>query len=356
MTMKQFLPGVIFVLAVLFACNLLYSQEKVERLFYYVDNEESFASLKANIDKISIVAPQVFSVDEDGIVWGAVDARVIDIAREHTVGVMPLIHNPGFDQQMLHKLLDNPQARARCIGTLLELCVQYKFLGIQFDFENLHMNDKKMFATFYQETAEALHKKGFKLSVAVVHRPEEYAGPTTYHKWLFENWRAGYDLHALAKAGDFISVMTYSQHTRRTTPGPNAGIPWVALVIEYFLKFMPPEKLSLGIPLGGQHWYTDLDTMKYFANARPWSKSVDYRTTKGLLERYKANMAWNDEQQVPYAIFDNAGLFEYIYFEDARSFKAKQDIMKKYKLRGFSTWVLGAEDPEIWNLLPVVTR
>ena len=67
-------------------------------------------------------------------------------------------------------------------------------------------------------------------------------------------------------------------------------------------------------------------------------------------------MAWNDEQQVPYAIFDNAGLFEYIYFEDARSFKAKQDIMKKYKLRGFSTWVLGAEDPEIWNLLPVVTR
>jgi spore germination protein YaaH len=330
--------------------------QTAEHLFYYVDTDESFASLKANIENISIVAPQAFSVDEDGIVWGSVDPRVIELAAQHRVGVMPLIVNPGFDQQMLHRLLVNEQARRRAISSMVELCRRYKFLGIQFDFENLHLNDREAFTQFYRETAEALHREGFQLSVAVVHRPEEYAGPTAYFKWLFENWRAGYDLAELAKAGDFISVMTYSQHTRRTTPGPNAGIPWVTQVVEYFLKFMPPEKLSLGIPLGSQHWYTALDTARFFANARSWSSSLPYRSAMMLIDRFKAKVEWNDTQQVPFAIFDNGGLFEYIFLEDARSFKAKYELMKKYKLRGFSAWVLGNEDPAIWRSLPKVSR
>jgi spore germination protein YaaH len=327
-----------------------------ENLFYYVNNEQCFESLTKNIDKISIVAPQVYSVDEDGVVWGSLDPRVIDVARAHNVGVMPLIVNPGFDQRMLHRLLVNSQARSRCISTLVDVCVQYRYLGIQFDLENLNMNDREAFTKFYQETADALHKKGFKLSVAVVHRPEEYAGPTPYHKWLFENWRAGYDLAELAKAGDFISVMTYDQHTNRTTPGPNAGLPWVKQNVEYFLKFMPPEKLSLGIPFDSKHWYTMLDTAGFAAKAHSWSRALDYVSAMGLVSRFDAKVEWNKQQQVPYAMFDNGGLFEYLYLEDARSFQAKYNLVSTYHLRGFSAWVLGHEDPGIWKQLAHVSR
>ncbi len=334
----------------------LWAQPTLEHLFYYVNNEQCFEALTKNIDKVSIVAPAAFSVDEDGIVWGAVDTRVIDLARTHRVGVMPLIVNPGFDQLMLHRLLVNPRSRARCIATLVDLCMQYKFLGIQFDFENLHMNDRDAFTSFYRETAAALHERGFQLSVAVVHRFEEQAGPTAYHKWLFENWRAGYDLTQLAKDGDFISVMSYSQHTRRTTPGPIAGLPWVRQIVEYFLKFMPPEKLSLGIPLGSMRWYTALDTVRYLANARSWSEGIDYGRAIGILKSHDAGVQWNDEQKVPYAVFDNAGLFEYVFLEDAQSFKAKYGLMKQFKLRGFSAWVLGEEDPTMWNVLQKVNR
>ena len=269
---------------------------------------------------------------------------------------MPLIVNPGFDQSMLHRLLVNAQARARCIGSLVELCTRYKLAGIQFDFENLNMNDRDAFTRFYQETADALHNNGFKLSVAVVHRYEDYAGPTAYHKWLLENWRAGYDLRELAKAGDFISVMSYSQHTRRTTPGPIAGMPWVKQIVEYFLKFMPPEKLSLGIPLGGMHWYTALDTARFFANAHSWSDAIDYQRALGIIKSHNATIQWHEQQKVPYAVFENSGLFEYIYLEDAQSFRAKYDLLKQYKLRGFSAWVLGAEDPAAWKVLPTVAR
>ena len=76
----------------------------------------------------------------------------------------------------------------------------------------------------------------------------------------------------------------------------------------------------------------------------------------GILKSHKAKLQWNDEQKVSYAVFDNAGLFEYIFLEDAQSLKAKYEFLKQFKLRGFSAWVLGAEDPSIWNVLPTVAR
>ena len=46
------------------------------------------------------------------------------------------------------------------------------------------------------------------------------------------------------------------------------------------------------------------------------------------------------------------GTFEWIFYEDARSFRAKLDLVGKHRLRGFSVWVLGEEDPAIWSQLP----
>ena len=347
--------GLVIILAA-WGSSRLAARQKFENLFYYTDSETSFKSFTEHIGSISIVAPQAYSVDDGGIVWGTIDPRIVELAAQHHVGVMPLIVNPGFDQAMLHRLLVNERSRRRAIASMVELCDRNKFLGIQFDFENLHINDKDAFTQFYRETADALHQKGFQLSAAVVHRPDELAGPTGYFKWLFENWRAGYDLAELAKIGDFLSVMTYSQHTRRTTPGPNAGIPWVTQVVEYFLKFVPPEKLSLGIPLGSQHWYTMLDTARFFASAHSWSSSLDFPSAMTLAERFKAKVEWSSTQKVPFAMFDNGGLFEYLYFEDGRSFIAKHDLMKLHKLRGFSAWAIGIEDPAIWKSLPKVSR
>lgn len=328
------------------------SAQQLERLFYYVDRESSFDSFRAHADRIDIVSPAAYSVDGDGVVWGEVDPRLLDLARRHDVAVMPLIHNPGFDQEMLSRLLASEAARERTIASLLELCRRHGFDGIQFDFENLHMNDRDAFTAFYRQAADALHDAGCRISIAVVHRPDVLPGPTRYHKWLFKNWRAGYDLAALAEAGDFITVMSYSQHTRRTPPGPQAGLPWVRDVAEYFLGFMPPEKLSLGIPVGSQHWYTSQEDDIDPERARSYSENIEHRRALALVERYGGELQWSDEHQVPYAFYERGGTWEWIFLEDARSFRSKLDLARTLGLRGFSVWVLGPEDPAIWDALP----
>lgn len=339
------------VLAVAMSAAAPAGAQELERLFYYVDTEAAFDSFREHIEAIDIVSPAAYSVDGDGVVWGEVDPRMLELAREHDVAVMPLIHNPGFNQEMLHRLLVSDAARERTITSLVELSRRHGFDGIQFDFENLHMNDRDAFTRFYREAAQALHEEGFRISVAVVHRPDVLPGPTRYHKWIFKNWRAGYDLEALAEAGDFVSVMSYSQHTRRTPPGPQAGLPWVREVAQHFLQYMPPEKLSLGIPLGSQHWYTSQEDDIDPERARSYSEGVTHRRAGILVERHGGELQWSDTHQVPYAFYSRGGTWEWIFMEDARSFRAKLELARQLGLRGFSSWVLGPEDPEIWDAL-----
>lgn len=324
--------------------------QRMERLFYYTDNEDSWASLQQHIDQISVVAPVAYRVDQDGVVWGEVDPRVIRLAGQHDVPVMPLIANLNFNQELLHQLLTNDAARQRVIQTLLELCRRNGFWGIQFDFEDLSINDRDAYSRFVKEAAEALHAEKFKLSIAVVHRPDQLPGPTAYQAWLFEDWRAGYDVDALAKAADFLSVMTYSQHTRRTPPGPNAGLPWVRDVVQYFLDHMPADKLSLGVPTVSQHWYTSYEPDRIQPEkARSYSEVISYKRAQALIDRNNAEVVWSDQQEVPYTFYSRGGTFEWIFLEDARSFAAKLGLVDDFHLRGISVWHLGVEDPGIWK-------
>ena len=278
------------------------SQAQFERLFYYVDREDSYRSLVNHIDQITVVAPQSYVVDSLGIMWGSVDKRVLDLAKAHHVKVMPLFTNEGFNGPALRRLLSDTVAMARSVQTMVDLCKTNGYWGIQFDVENLNISDRDRFTQWYTMAANALHAGGFTLSAAVVHRTDDDAGPTAYHRFLQDSWRAGYDLTAMAKAGDFISVMTYSQHTRRTPPGPVAGLPWMRDVVDYFLRFVPPEKLSLGIPTYGMHWYTRYNPA-IPERADSWNESVSWSWGSGLAERNGSKVQWDPIQSVPYASY-----------------------------------------------------
>jgi spore germination protein YaaH len=326
------------------------AQQPLERLFYYVDNEASYNSFVKHVDQITILGPQVYTVDSLGIVWGSLDRRVIDLAKRRNVKVMPLVVNEAFHQPSLRRLLADTGARARATRAFVGLCREYGFWGIQFDIENVNLEDRDRFTAWVAETAKALHAAGATLSIAVVHRPEDFAGPLGYHRFLYESWREGYDLAAIAKAADFISVMTYSQHTRRTPPGPSAGLPWTREVVDYVLRYVPAEKLSLGIPLSGEHWFTRYDNT-IPERARSWSEGVSWTWGSGLAERNGAKLQWDSVQAVNWTYFENGGTFEWLFLENAKSFGVKLALARDKKLRGFSAWAVGSEDEAIWDVL-----
>ena len=324
---------------------------RADRLFYYVDSEASWDSFAKHVDQIGIVGPQSFSVDSLGVVFGEVDRAVITLSARHGVKVMPLVVNENFNQVELHKLLIDSTARKRAIDALVALCQRDRYWGIQFDIEDVSIADKDRFTAWYQAASRALHDAGFRISIAIVPRAGDLAGPTAYNRWMFDSWRGGYELAPLASASDFVSWMTYDQHTRRTPPGPVAGLPWMTASVDYALRFIPAEKLSLGVPLYGTHWFVQADPLSPL-RAGVGGASLSNAWGVHIIERAGGTVKWDDVQKASYGSAMVGDINEWVYLDDARSFAAQTDLARAKKLRGFSAWVLGMEDARIWDALP----
>jgi spore germination protein YaaH len=222
---------------------------------------------------------------------------------------------------------------------------------MQVDLEAVHVNDRDALTRFYREAAEALHRDGRKISIAVVHRAEESPGPTSYTQWMMEDWRGAFDLKALGEIGDFVKIMSYGQHTRRTPPGPSQGLPWLEQVTRYFLQYVPAEKLSLGITMGGSHYYAMADPERFHIHARSWSSGISREEAHSLVEKHGGPpLQWDDRQKVLIGYIENGGVLEWLVLDnDLRSLDPKLDLVRKYNLRAINMWVNGREDPGLWQ-------
>ncbi len=328
---------------------------KSENLFYMVDTLNSFNSFKHHVDEMSIVVPAVYQLDRNGTVYGGVDPRILSIAKAHHVQVMPIV--ASFGQKAIHEFLNDPKARARAISIMLYDAQRYHYYGWQFDLENVHVTDAAAYTDFFRQAAKALHTHGYKITMAVVKgdRPAPSPGGSGYDRFLYEDWRGAFDYRKLAKIGDFLSFMSYDEHTSLTPPGPVAGIPWMENMAKYLVGLgIDPQKISFGIPTYSDYWYPAWSKSK---GAHSTRKEISYREVQNLLDRYRAKAQWMPDQGVDYARWTNPdGVFSWLFIENARSFRDKLQLIPKYHFRGFSAWVLGDEDPGIWNVLQQQTR
>jgi spore germination protein YaaH len=324
------------------------SAQQLEALWYSTGAERSTASFLAHAEHISIVSPQVFVFDKSGAIHGHLDKRLVDTAHARGVKLVPLVMNPGFSQPLIHRILNVASVRRRALESLVALCRDQHLDGIQFDIENVNVVDKDAFTSFVRDAVERLHAAKCSVSAAVVPRTGENPGPTPYHKWIFENWRGVYDYKALAESLDFLSYMTYAEHTGGTPPGPVAGYPWMEECLKYLLSLgVPPSKISLGIPSYSDHWFASYSAKD---GARSRAGDSEFSKLDSLMKAFHATPVWDDREKASYAFWSNAGVFEHAWIEDARAFSAKLKLVRKYGLRGYSVWVLGTEDPAVWQL------
>lgn len=329
-------------------------------LFYMTRNPDSVRSFLAHADKVDILVPAWYTVDSTGLVSGGPNPLVMETARQHHVAVMPIIAGANFVQADVHKLLTTSAEWPALLSQLIDACKENNYTGIQFDFENVNWTDMQAFSSFIAAMATGLHDRHLQISVATVPNSPGHAGETGFDAWLYENWQGAYDLKALSNAADFICLMTYDQHTRWTAPGPVAGWGWTLTNVNYALKFVPKEKLYLGIPLYGYHWFagTPLKTTPAHPTEQP-NPSAEYISTPDALDlarAYGGHIEWDATDRTAWFYFYRDNMREWIFYTDARTFRERYDLTKQRGLAGFCSWVLGTEDPAIWDALPSHTR
>jgi spore germination protein YaaH len=337
--------------ALLFFVSPSARAQQLNSLFYMTRDPNSVRSFMAHASKIDTLVPAWYSVDSSGLVSGGPNPLVLDTARQDHVPVMPIVANDSFVQEDFHKLLINPLAYRQMFVQLIGACKNFGYIGFQFDFENVNWTDRQALATMVAEAAAAFHAQGLKLTIATVPGAPGAAGETGFAAWMYENWRGAYDLAALGKSVDLICLMTYDQHTRWTPPGPVAGWAWTVGNLDYALKFVPPQKLSLGIPLYGYHWFAGTP-IKPAEKPNPSAEYISTPDALDLARAYGGQTQWDPVDRTPWLYFYRDDEREWIFYTDARAFHERYALAKERGLQGFCSWVLGTEDPGIWDLLP----
>jgi len=308
-----------------------------ERIFYMAKDKEKegIESLKQNADKIDILAPQFYVVSTDLNISGSVSQEIKNIAKEKEIKIMPLVMNYKFMQGVIHDLLSSKTAQKKAIDFMVKTAKANNFVGWQFDFENINYKDRGRYSAFIEKTAESFHKNNLILSVAVVVRNADYKDNDFY-----KNWSGAFDYERIAKATDFVSIMAYDDPE---SEGPVASLSFINESLDYLRYKIPAEKLSLGIPL--YYWEWALNPLVKI------TRDGDNENLDFIKETFNSFSVFFKDLGSAALIYFDKNQTHIVWHEDKNSFTAKLDIAKGNNFRGFSAWVLGVEDPGIWQSL-----
>ena len=311
-----------------------------ERIFYWSDSKSNITDFTQHSQYIDIIAPQTYEVTTTLTASGTVPAELYNAARASHIKIMPLIANSGFSRTIIHNLLASSTAESALISFLISEAQAKGYIGWQFDLEAIPATDRDAFSVLTEQAAAALHKNNLILSVATVARTSDATSSDPHAKDFYDKWSGAYDYSRLGATADFISIMIYDDPDSK---GPAASLPFVIDVLNYAKGKIPANKISLGIPL---YYYG-------------WSVTPAKRITSGgtyiMLEQRRATYphteGFNSLYDVPWLKYRLGGKNYIIWYENGLSFSIKAALINMYHLRGFSAWVLGSEDPAIWDII-----
>lgn len=278
----------------------------------------------------------------------------------------------------------NTKIRDYHIEQILKEIDKYDYDGIDIDYEGMTCEKKESFETFLTLLSGELKKKNKLLSVAI--HPKTLAEEKTEYDCkglknpisvdFYEAYRGQltHDYEFLGKVADKVKIMAYELHPRKNAfpgPGPQAPSWWIEKILEYSTKRIPKEKLYMAIPTYGYDWPLNCDIPSkavFYSRAQFIKKNWHPREEEptDVLKIYKEMRKSGDWIYLrPYLyrheghVYDDPSLWYTLggcdrvaFYMNRRSFETKMNLLKKFKIRGFSFWQLIQDnDPEIHSYL-----
>lgn len=250
---------------------------------------------------------------------------------------MPMLTNfnsskKDFDGKLVSELLNNQEKRKSFLSRLIDTLSFYRFEGINVDFENLGDGTEKKLNEFQKDLYNLLHEKGFTVTMDVPVDDE------------------GYDYKGLSAYNDFIVLMAYNQYSKATGPGPISGAKWIEEALDKTAKYIPAEKLILGIAGYGYDWATD-------ASGKTSVSEVFYSTAINTAKIAGAKIYYDNNSynlHYNYTVKTGRGqdaeiINHEVWFTDAATAFNIMRFSDEYATAGTALWRLGGEDSRLWS-------
>ncbi|UWP60344.1 glycosyl hydrolase family 18 protein [Ruminococcus gauvreauii] len=247
-----------------------------------------------------------------------------EAARTRPVLVLtPLGPDGRFNNELISSLVNNFTVQEQLLNQLIETMETLGYGGLDIDFEYIKAEDRDAFTEFVSRTVDTLSPLGYPVSVALAPKTSADQQGLLYQ---------GKDYPALGAIADHVLLMTYEWGYTYGPPMAVAPLSMVRRVVDYAVTEIAPGKIDLGIPNYGYDW------------PLPFVRGETAATTIGNVEavrlavRYNAVIQFDETAQSPYFYYENEGITHEVWFEDARSIRAKLGLIQEYGLRGAGYW------------------
>ena len=308
---------------------------KTRVVAFYADwGDEGYKSLERNIDKIDVLMPMWYHIGNDGkLTLGspAGKARVMRLirAKNPDMKVMPIVNNydkrtETWNPKQVAKLMRKSAHRKAISKRIVRTMRAEGFDGVNVDLEGFRPQDRKTIVAFMKTLYPRANKAGLEVSQDVI------VGS------------AAYDHRTLAKYNDYMIPMMYDEHWKTSGPGPIASQRWYEKTLRGFFDKVPPKKVIIGLGTYAYNW----------GRRGERAKSMTFAEATALARKKGKSIRLDESGMNSHFTYKRHGVKRQVWMLDAASTYNQVKAASKHKPAGYAFWRLGAEDPDVWRVLP----
>lgn len=294
-------------------------------------------SLREANNSLTYLCPFSYQVLPDGSLRSIPDQQIINEAEKAQTLPLMVITNlteNGFDSNIASSVLTSTSVQNTLINNILTLMSNKGYRGLNVDFEYVFPQDRQAYNHFLEHLASRLHPEHYLLSSALAPKLKSDQPGLLYE---------AHDYPAHGQIVDFTILMTYEWGWAGGPPLALSPLNMIKRVLDYAVTAIPNDKILMGIMLNGRDWTLP------FVEGGPYAKTFSPQESVRRAIQYGVTIHYDETSQSPYYhYYDAQGREHEVWFEDARSLRAKFAMAIQYHLRGVSYWTLIPSFPQVW--------
>lgn len=321
-------------------------------------SEINYFGLTVDSDGKIIQLTNATEADPGWHIWNSKDMKDF-ISKTHIMGANSSVTIISQKNSVIEAILTSPTTQITLISQIVNLIKQNHLDGINIDFEYLGEADeeyKHQFTAFAKKLSETLKKQtpNTKLSLSILP--------------LAARSNDLFDFPRINPYFDHFIGMSYDYYgTNSEIAGPVAPMKGfkdnkyffdVETTYEDYLKFIPKEKIIMGIPYYGWDWAVE-DGKTIMSKTFPESDEKNYAAVMSYARMKEAKelnpkqCQWDDYALSNWCWYTKDGIDHQVWLEDEKSLGIKYDFANKKDLGGIGIWVLGYDKQygDLWELI-----
>lgn len=298
------------------------------------------AQLDALLPYLTYLTPFTYGITPAGGLVPLADGALLAAASRY--GVSALMHlstltPEGSFSSDNAALLRDERAQAALTAAVSRVMEEKGYYGLDVDFEYVPPELREAYAAFVCRLRDALNADGRPVIAALAPKTSAQQRGLLYE---------AHDYALLSEAANAVFLMTYEWGYTYGEPQAIAPLPQVRAVLDYALSVTAGENIFLGAPLYAYDWPLP------YEKGRTRAETFSSQAAVARARLVGAEIEFDETARSPcYHYFDKMRREHVVWFEDARSLRAKIALAAEKGLQGIGFWQAGRELAQAWPLL-----